>query len=225
VEQYKRLVSAYPQEMEYRLGAGESGATLGDLLRERGDPEKGLAYLNEAVRALETVFGQQVLRAQAKKLLSEALANRARTRTALRASAEALADWDRAISLSDEEERSALRLGRATSLASSGKHVEAAAEAAKAQNQASLPADGYYQLGLLYAACSAAARRDAGLDKSKRERLTDEYAARAVASLKKAAVRDYFKKAAKRERLDKEKSLAGLRSRADFHELQASLKR
>ena len=70
-----------------------------------------------------------------------------------------------------------------------------------------------------------AIRRDASLPPSERDKLTEEYATRAVELLTKARTTGFFKDRAKVEHLKEDTDLDPLRFRSDFRQLLADLEK
>src|SRR5262249_18749094 len=122
--------------------------------------------------------------------------------------AEVVKDYDRALALDDGNKRSYFRVERAIALAHLKEHAKAAAEADAGAGETNLPALLIQDAAAVFAVCSVAARDDA--------KLSEQYAARAVALLRRAFEKNY-KAIATDVRRDK--NLDVLRSREDFKKL------
>jgi hypothetical protein len=78
-------------------------------------------------------------------------------------------------------------------------------------------------LACVYALSSAAAGKDAALPQVGRDRLREQYAARAVELLGKAQAAGFFKNQASVDQLKKDTDLDSVRSRTDFQKLLGDL--
>src|SRR5262249_822024 len=138
--------------------------------------------------------------------LVDSYAGRARTLYRRGSYRSALADWDKAIELSTEAGRAALRIGRATSRLQVGPAPEAMAEAADLRKATTLTPDQGYECACIYAVAT-------GKIPDKKE----EYANRAMELLRKT-VQAGWKYAA---HLPDDTDLDSLRRRADFEKLKS----
>jgi hypothetical protein len=75
----------------------------------------------------------------------------------------------------------------------------------------------------VHSLCSAAAANDASLPPAERERLADQYGARAVELLRKAQEAGHFKNPGRVEHLKTDKDLDPIRNRSDFQAFLADL--
>jgi hypothetical protein len=130
---------------------------------------------------------------------------------------QAVADFDRALEAKlGPHLDHACRLYRALSLARIGDHKRAATAA---EMLAAAPAVNLYNVACIYALAMPAARQDNKLPADERERVAEQYAAQALASLAKANTAGHFKDPANLEQLRKDTDLDSLRSRDDFKKL------
>lgn len=106
-----------------------------------------------------------------------------------------------------------------------GDHVQGAAAARAAAARPTVTPRGLHDLAVPYTLAVALARHDGHLTPAERARLSEEYAASAVALLRRAQAAGFFTVAALVERLRNNPELAPLRSRADFQALVRDLEK
>src|SRR5205085_11428573 len=129
--------------------------------------------------------------------------------------AEALAAYDAALKYDPGPRRAILRAGRAITLIHLGDYARAAAEAGELA-RLKLPPDACYDLACVWSLCIPAAKKDAKLTPADRDRLTEEYAARAVELLRQARAGGFFRPAENVDLLKQDPDLDPVRSRDDF---------
>jgi hypothetical protein len=132
--------------------------------------------------------------------------------------------WDRALERSAERERPYLRLQRALAVAHSGDHKRAADEAGELAGRSTLSVGMVYDLGCVFALCTAAAQQDTQLPEADRNKVAEAYAVRAVEMLQRAQAAGFFKNPAQLRNAEKDPDLDALRQRADFMKLWAEVK-
>ena len=122
--------------------------------------------------------------------------------------AEALKDWDRALTLDDGSNRPMYRQQRALTLAHTGDHVRAVAEAEDLTQ-----GDQVYRRHSLRRRVHLRLSSAAVTDDAKRQ---ESYAARAVAMLRRAQATGYFKDSQRVQHLKQDDDLAVLRAAPIF---------
>jgi eukaryotic-like serine/threonine-protein kinase len=137
--------------------------------------------------------------------------------------ADALKDLDRALSLAANANRDWLRGARSLVLVRTGAYRQAVADAWEVGSKPTAGANIVRDAAHTHAIAAAAVLKDAPLAAAERDRLADQYAARAVQLLSRAAARGLFASAAARAALETDAELAPLRSRPDFKKLLADL--
>jgi WD40 repeat protein len=143
---------------------------------------------------------------------AEAYHQRAHAHGRLGQHADALKDWDRALAVNPvPADEPIFRCNRAYSLARTGEHAKAVAEANALAAAKNVTGNTLHDLACVCALAAAAVRDDA--------KLQDQYAARAVELLRQAVAKG-FKEAA---HMKKDKDLDALRDREDFKRLLAEL--
>jgi tetratricopeptide (TPR) repeat protein len=206
----EQLVKQHPGATAYAMALAISLILRGSREADAGRFDAALGPLTRAVDVLEP------LAAPARKVDGASLqlgkAHGARADVLLRLSrhSEALKDYDRALALDSGENQWYFRIQRALTLAHLKEHVQAAAEAAAGAGEKGLPAYLLQDAAGVHAICSAAVRDDV--------KLSEQYAAKAVALLRQAFEKNY-KAIMKDVRSDK--NLNALRSRADFQKLMS----
>jgi tetratricopeptide (TPR) repeat protein len=201
----EKLTADFPAVPEYRLDLGSSQVNIGDLHQSNQQPEQALQWYSQGIETLDNVLRQVGVDATAQHLLRNAHAGRAQVLESLKRHAEAAKDWDKALELSPEPERAAVRMDRALSLVRAGQVDTALQEAEELAKNADAKT--------LYSAACVFALAAAG-SSAKEDR-----ARRAVALLRQAVAKGY-KDA---EHMKKDDDLKTLRQRDDFKELLAEM--
>jgi serine/threonine-protein kinase len=134
---------------------------------------------------------------------------------------EAVSAYDKALELTTERERNALRLDRALALAQSGDHARAVEEAEAIIVKNAKPGE-LYDAACALSLASAAAGADTQLAESERTKLVEQHAARAVVLLRQTQEAGFFKTTGV-DRLKNDSDLNPLRARQDYRKLVAEM--
>ena len=201
----EQVAAARPDDLRNRVDLGYLHHVVGDALVALGRAEESLPAFARAIDQQRAVLSRGPS-ARARKYLRNSYGARAVALGRLGRHAEAAADWDQAVELSDGRERSQVRAGRANSWVEAGRVAEAVAEVADLTKADGWDADGWYDFACVYAVASG-----------KLPDRRDECAARAVELLRKAIDAGY------RDRAHLDPDLAPLRGRPDFRALVESL--
>jgi serine/threonine-protein kinase len=223
-EVLKGLVRQYPSVTDFAVRLGGADCNLGQAVEDAGDLPAAERWYARAVATLGGVLRKEPRHTFAREYLRNAHWKRAKLLARRGRPAQAVAEWDRAITLDDGPLRSHFRLSRAHSLAAAGDHARAAAEADELARALSLTGDGLYHLACVYALAAAAVRRDRGLSAANQDKLARRYGDRAVALLHRAHKAGYFGKPGTIDHAGKDIDLDALRSRADFQKLLRDLR-
>jgi tetratricopeptide (TPR) repeat protein len=216
---WKELAVAYPEQLEFVVGIGGSYGNLGDLVRDRGEPESALTWYDQAVRTLGEVLRHEPRHAQARLFLHNSYAGRADALARLNRLAQADSDWDRAIGLGRGSEGDAIRLARAIAWARAGDHARAVAEADALNHVETIPpGERGYNLACVLALASAAIRADSKLTAADRTVRAKALAARAIEQLGHARTAGWFREPAKVSSLRENSAFIPLRSHRGFQE-------
>jgi hypothetical protein len=150
--------------------------------------------------------------------------NRAVALLALDHPADALKDWDRALELErKDEDQTTLRMSRALTLTHLGKYEEAVSVAEELAGPPERASITIYPAACVFSRASAAVGLDTKRTAADRRQLAEQYAARAVALLRRSQSQGYFKEPANLATLKQDKDLDPLRSRDDFQKLLREL--
>jgi tetratricopeptide (TPR) repeat protein len=204
----EQLFKEHPAEIDYTKELAASLIRRGCQDADAGRFEAALKPLARAVVVLEQLAAPGRGIAGTRDSLLRAHGARADALLRLDRHAEAVKDYDRALALDDGNQRSYFRVERAIALAYLKDHAKAAAEADAVAREGNLPAFLIRDAAAVFAVCSVAAREDA--------KLSEQYAARAVALLRRAFEKNY--KAIATD-IRRDKNLDVLRSREDFKKL------
>jgi serine/threonine-protein kinase len=210
------LAKAHPRVPGYREDLGRSHNNLGNLLVRADQLRPALAELDLAVTLLDELRVKDHLTAQGRAWLGDALRARASALDGLRRHTDAAKDWQWALPLMPDSKRAQARARLAFSLARAGDHAQAAATAETLVKGNTSHAS-HYSAACALALSAAAAKDD--------EKLSETYAARAVALLSGLHAGGYFGDEKNATRLKKDADLDPLRQRDDFRKLLAQVEK
>jgi tetratricopeptide (TPR) repeat protein len=206
------LARVHPEVVRYRADLAATYVNLGNLTRDQDRPADALDWYAKAITVLQRVLDTDPQVATPRLWLRNAYRGRARTLTQLGRHAEAAQDWIHAAEFDAGPGRNFFRLQRAISLAHSGDHIPAVAEAnAVAEAKDVQAPTTLYNAACVCALASSSAKQDLGL--------AEQYASRAVELLRQAVAKGYKNVA----HIKKDTDLDGLRGRDDFKTLMAQL--
>jgi serine/threonine protein kinase/tetratricopeptide (TPR) repeat protein len=198
----QRVAQRSPQVMRYQIMLGGSHCNVGQLLLET-DPTASLRSFDEAIAVLRPLHEREPRNGVAREFLRNGHLGRARAHSALRHWADAAADFDHCVPLTQPQDRTWL-LHQATLARVRAGDIESALAEADAQAAANAGAE--FQL---FAARAHALAAAASSDRRQ------EFADRAMALLQQA-VQAGLREPAK---LQADADFAPLRERADFQQL------
>jgi serine/threonine protein kinase len=208
---YEKLTEQFSAAPAYAVDLAASYVNFGALLREQGRVEDALAWYAKAMATLQGVLAIDQRHATARLYLRNAYFNRAQAWDQLHRYTDAVADWGRATELDEGPDRPYFRLQRAASLLRAGDHARAVTEANALTEGKDVPGPLYYDVACICARAAAAVKHNT--------KLTEQYAAHAVALLRQAVAKGYKDI----EHLKKNDDLKWLRQREDFQKLVKEL--
>jgi serine/threonine protein kinase/tetratricopeptide (TPR) repeat protein len=211
----EKLAADSPAVPVYRIDLAGSYVNFGRLLDDRGESGAALGWYTKAIPVLEAVLTQVSHVSTAQRYLAIAYSRRALTLMRLARHVEALNDWDRALALDNGSNRVMYRQQRALTLAHTGDHIRAVAEAEDLTRGDQVSGGSLYD-----AACICALSAAAVIDDAKQQ---EAYAARAVGMLRRAQATGYFNDSQSVQHLKQDDDLAALRARNDFQNLLKEL--
>jgi serine/threonine protein kinase len=224
---WERLVREQPMRTELVTAVFRTRNNLAHLLRETGRWEEALAEYVPTEQALRQILRDDERNAGAMEGLRNVHWGRAQTLELLERWQEAVQEWDRTLEIEQRIQpmsyRNRVLLLRARARAHVGQHADAARDVLELANKPSLDGGDYLAAAKVFAAASAAVRRDTNLTGADREQQAEAHAARAVEMLKKAQGAGHFKITANIARMEKDTDLKLLRQREDFNKLVAEL--
>jgi serine/threonine-protein kinase len=216
---HRRLTSRYPEVFKYGCDLGTLYCSLGEFANQRGKPDEALDWSKQAIQTAEALLQKNPRDVRTRVLLCESCEHRAEALTKLGRYAEAVQDLDRALSFYHGHAHPEFRLDRAVVLARAGDHRRAVAEANDLARDASLGAKVLYRLATVFSLSAAAAHQDGKLTRSNQNRLTDEFAGRAMELLARMKTAADFKPTNFLNDLRLDKDFEPVRIRADFQKL------
>ena len=178
-------------------------------------------WQTRAVNLLETILVREPRHTLARQHLAIVLSTRGSTHLFSSRPAEALRDFERSAEMNNGQPLAGSIIHRKMTqaavrrllidLARSGKHAEAVTQARQFTEPKGAEADTLLTMAGVLAAAAEAAKPDSPL--------VEQYAAEAVALLRRAHAAGYFKTPAQLRQLHEDKDLDALRSRPDFKQL------
>jgi tetratricopeptide (TPR) repeat protein len=123
-------VKLAPMRSDRQIELAVSNVSLGNLTRDRGEPQQSLDWYSKAITAMGAMHARESRYVPVRDLLRDAHSGQARAFDRLGRYAEAVQDWDQAVKLDDGIHRAVLKLGRAISEAhAKDNHRKAISEA------------------------------------------------------------------------------------------------
>jgi tetratricopeptide (TPR) repeat protein len=205
------LTRSHPEVGSYRADLAGTYVNLGNLTYVQGRPADALDWYAKGITMLRQVLDTNPQLAISRLFLRNAYWGRASALTQLGRHAEAAKDWAHAAELGQGGMKTFLRLRRALSLAHSGDHTPAVAEANALAEAKDAQALTLYNAACVCALASSSVKGD--------PKLAEKYASRAVELLRQAAAKGYKDVA----HMKKDPDLDGLRGRDDFKKLMAQM--
>jgi serine/threonine protein kinase/tetratricopeptide (TPR) repeat protein len=203
------LASKFPSVVDYAVNLAATYASFGTLNLTREKYQLAIEWYDKALSKLSPVLAAEPKLSRAQWYAADIYNNRAMALNELNRYPEALKDLEQALALEDIENRVAVRLLRAKTMAHLKMHGEATTEAeAVVAGIPDLPDQLYQEAAGVYAISSGMVREDPAL--------SEKYAARGVALLRRAFEKDHRVAA---ESVANDKDLAVLRLREDFKKL------
>jgi tetratricopeptide (TPR) repeat protein len=226
VETAERLARDNPNSSEDAVYLGGSYCNLGHRLRDNNKPEAALASYSQATQTLEAVLAKDSINGQARRFLANSLSGAAVVRSKLLGRhAEALQDLDRLSQWIDETNRDWVDAVRGCVLARQGDYSAAVARAQKAADKKAAMGEDLNAAASAYALAAGAVQKQNQLPSAERDKLAEQYAARAVDLLSKAIAKSDVDTATILYSLRTDPDNLALRSRDDFKKLVRTLER
>lgn len=209
------LVQVSPNVVDYRLDLGASHVNYGICLRLLGKNTEALDWYAKAISSFEALLGPDPSLTKPRLFLGNALGQRAFALGKLNRHADALLDWDRALTIPDHPERDDWRINRAVTLAHLGKVNEPIATAIEMTRGDKVPGGNFANAASVYAIAAANEKVEA--------KLREQYALETIALLRRAMATDFFDSGTEIIELKKDPDYDALRDRAEFKMLMAEL--
>jgi eukaryotic-like serine/threonine-protein kinase len=217
------LARRYPKRLEYAVNFSSSTLNWARHLQESGRAEESLDFFERCIRHLEDALQIEPRHEDAIRNLHNAHFNRAIALDKLDRPAEAVKDWQRVVELGEGQRHENYRFFRPKALAYLGEHARAMAALDAVVPDAPQQAWLLEEFGAVCGLSAAAAANDDSLPQPDRAHVVDQYAARSVVFLSRAAEAGLYMTASQVEKLTKDRRLEALRGREDFTKLVAEL--
>jgi serine/threonine-protein kinase len=208
---YAALVRTFPKHTGYVIHLGGTEVALGDVVRARGDNQAAVRIYSDALERMEP-HGQ---RATAQSHVRDAHSGRGAAYAALGQHRDALAAWDRALSLDEPPGGFERHEGRARALAATGDGKQSLDVATTLASRTDLTGRQYD--GLARIAALVAARKDSTLAEPAQVRFL-EWA-------EKARQAGYYRSAAAADALRKDADFDSIRETAPFQTFLSKIER
>jgi hypothetical protein len=210
----ERVAREHPDIWQAVVGLASTEYEMAEVQREQGDHAPALAGYLQAIKRLEGEGNKRKDDANARRILTDAHIGLANLLGAEEKYVEMADLLKRAIDLAGPSRRAELRMTRALALSHAGRSAEARKEADDVLTDAELDATVLFDAGRLFAR-TATEEKDADQK--------EEFAAKAVALLKRAERGGYFHLATRRRHLELHEDFKPLRGRKDFRALRAKV--
>jgi eukaryotic-like serine/threonine-protein kinase len=221
----ERLCREHPELHKLEAALGSVHGNRGNLLRESGRPLEALESFARAIRIQESIVSKHHDDALTRQALSNSYGGQALALVQLHRDAEAVPAWDRAIELDTGKHGPVSRIHRANTLVRLGENFRALADMDRLCAEPALPSDLLYSAAHVYALAAAASGHDSGAAPREQQAVREQAACQAVRVLARARQSGFFRSAANRGLLKKDKDLSALRSREDFQKLIEQIER
>jgi tetratricopeptide (TPR) repeat protein len=147
----KRMADQYPGVPELQLDLGGSYNNLGLVVRDTTGPADSLPWLAKALDTLRPLHQSEPRDVTTRRYLKNTYTSRAVALDELRRYADAQADWDRVVELSEPATQPNARLLRAVARAHAGQTSDAVADAAELRKRTGWQGGDWYDLARIYA--------------------------------------------------------------------------
>jgi len=222
-EQAKRhansLIDAHPSKGQYTLSLVALYSNWGLLHLQTGQLSEAVAKTTKAIELAEVFLIREPNHVVARLQTRNAHGARAQAYEALDRWADAVPDWDRVVKLEGDAGDWEHRVLRTRAMTRAGIHAGAIAEAKLLANDSKLPLIGQYDLACVLALACGQVQGDDRINAAERRSLSEEYATRALALLRRLSDQGYFNDVDHAKNLSTDADLKSLRERADFKAL------
>jgi tetratricopeptide (TPR) repeat protein len=220
---HRKQIDERPGDAEALLELANDYNRLAKLMNQKGDNAAALAWTDRAMTILEPILNKFSDPKDAREVASATHRIRARALTSQKKIGEALRAWDQAVESAPRQSRAPLRLGRAGTLAQSGQHAQAAAEADAIVQQGQPGGGVLYNAACVQALAAAATQQDGALTSAEQHKRAEKYNARAVGLLEQARQMGFFRDKTRIALMKADKDLKALRDNAEFKRLISEL--
>jgi tetratricopeptide (TPR) repeat protein len=214
----RRLVEDHPDSAEIVHELGVSYYCMAHMYVFNNESKAAEDWVGRAIRVFEECLRDQPRRGDIRRLLGMAYHLRAQALTDQRRSAEALAEWERAIAFTDpaSDRFLSLKASRALVRAYLGDFGRAVDEVSAVPKKGSEEGVIWYNEACIFALAAAAAAKDVARDPPGRAALAEQYAAHAINDLAESRRAGFFDDPPNFGLIRSDPDLDPLRSRADF---------
>lgn len=163
MEVWEKLVADFRRIPQFQINLAANQVNFGNGLRRDGEAAEAVTWYDKAIVVLKPFVEAKKGPPVARFYLRTAHWGRAEALSDLKRYPEAVGDWDRALELAAADDKTTIRLSRASWLLRAGQVAQAVAEADDLAKSMSIPAPQIYNLACLHALA-------AGKDEANRER-------------------------------------------------------
>jgi tetratricopeptide (TPR) repeat protein len=213
------LVQKKPGQIEWAASLASLYSRQGNILFQKS-PELALARFTSALDTVQALLKQEPRYAPAQLLLLHAHGGRAYAFERLSRFKEAVPEWDRVVELEDRPSHKPFRRSeRAVTLARTGDHLRAAAEAEELTAKGPVTNEVLYNAACAYSVAVAAALQDEQLTPTQRKMFGEKYAVRGIALLSRLRTTGFFKTTGYIKQVQEDADFEPLRRRPDCQQL------
>ncbi len=209
-----------PHDPDLTLALAELYRVWGGWLTGRERRQEALDRYAQAIGLAEAVLRQEPQDAAARDSLAQSYGGRAYSYRVLGRYAEAVKEWDHCIEMMVPKLRNFPRSERAAELAHTEEYAGVVAEADAIAGDAEVLPEALFNAACALSLAARSAQADTRLSLDKRAHLAADYAARAVALLRRLQAAGFFKGPGYADLLRIDKDFDALRTHKDFQALQ-----
>ena len=213
------LAKKNPSDLRYQTSLAALCLNWGNLRYEGIDVPVALDRYSRAIEVCNSVLRQEPRHSFARNVLLNASGARSLLYNDRQRYAEALADYDRVVELSEGADKDYHAGMRTAFIVRAGDYLKATSMADVLSQNRNADGDALYAMARAYALAMEAAKADTRRESSERTRMAGQFAARSLALLARVKAAGYFNDLGRREHLQTTADLASVRSLPEFRKL------
>jgi serine/threonine-protein kinase len=213
------FVKKNPSELRYQTSLAALCLNWGNLRYVGIDAPVSLDRYTRAIEICNAVLRQEPRHSFARYVLLNASGARSLLYNDRQQYAEALADYDRVVELSEGADKDYHEGMRTAFIVRAGDYLKATSMADALSQNPKADNDALYAMARAYSLAIEAAKKDTRRESSERNRLASQFTARSLALLARVKAKGYFNDPGRRAHLQNTADLASVRSSHEFRKL------